>query len=239
MGTGACSVPPTSAPSAGRSWTRSSAAPPPTPGAPMARQPTIALDLRASPGRRAAAHRGPLGRGEQGGCLHACQLRGPIGAVTWSRNRVRRRLRQPGGLPRAPGRVEQAGKGPPASRVHLRRRARRGSVLVAHHPENALRPPRVVLPRAARSRVGRYLEVNLATPFEVVGERADYVLFDGTIVRPRLHAAEPRVPQSFRSSPPRRFSASAVSPRETLDTAVPSCRLALSGPGVLDRPSSR
>jgi alpha-D-ribose 1-methylphosphonate 5-triphosphate synthase subunit PhnH len=79
----------------------------------------------------------------------------------------------------------------------------------------------------------RYLEVNLATPFEVV-ERADYVIFNGTAFDEgfmRLKRGSAEFPEG---------SATAVLcvgslAEGALDTAVPSCRLALSGPGVLDR----
>jgi alpha-D-ribose 1-methylphosphonate 5-triphosphate synthase subunit PhnH len=83
------------------------------------------------------------------------------------------------------------------------------------------------------SELSRYLEVNLATPFEDV-EKADYVIFDGTTFDEdfmRLKRGSPEFPENSATALlcVGRLAAGAM------ETDTPSCRLCCAGPGVQDK----
>lgn len=84
-----------------------------------------------------------------------------------------------------------------------------------------------------KSEWSRYLEVNLATPFEDV-EKADYVIFDGTTFDEdfmRLKRGSSEFPENSATALlcVGRLADGAV------ETGMPSCRLCCTGPGVQDR----
>ena len=87
----------------------------------------------------------------------------------------------------------------------------------------------------------RYLEVNLAAPYEGV-ENADYVIFSGSSFDEgfmRLKRGSPEFPESSATAllcvGSLAEGALDTAPGTTPDAAGPSCRLALSGPGVQDK----